>query len=180
MIRRILEIPDPLLREVAQPIKSVEPPLGRLIADMYATMHAHDGLGLAAPQVGVTLRVVVIQLPHDDEDPQSGIPYTLINPEIIESGPREQMTEGCLSLPGYRATVERATSVIADYRQPNGRPATLDARGLLAQAVQHEIDHLDGVLFTDHLDTLLDLQQILPEPLDWTRDEVEEAYELAG
>ena len=142
---------------------------------MHATMHANAGLGLAAPQIGISRRLFVIELPEDEEDPQSGIPFTLIDPEINEMGALEDMVEGCLSLPGFRAMVERAETVTVEYTQLDSRRVSLDARGLLAQAVQHEIDHLNGVLFIDHLDSLLELEQIPPEPLDWPEDaEVEE------
>lgn len=175
MIRRILETPDPSLREVAEALSEFEPWLEGLIADMYSTMHASSGLGLAAPQLGIPLRIVVIQLPEDQAEGHGGVPYTLINPDIIEGGPREKMTEGCLSLPGYRAMVERCNSVVVTYRQLDGKCAALTAQGLLAQAVQHEVDHLNGVLFIDHLDSMLELQQIPPEPLDWSYEDEAEA-----
>ena len=167
MLRRILELPDPLLREVADPILRVTPEVEALVADMFATMHANLGIGLAAPQVGELLRLVVIELPPNEKDPQAGVPYVLINPELRRLGSRESMSEGCLSLPGFRAMVERARTATVTYTGIDGRRARLDAQGLLAQAIQHEIDHLNGVLFIDHLDSLDELEQIPPDGLNW-------------
>lgn len=167
MLRRVLELPDPVLREVAVSIPAITPDVEALVDDMFATMHANLGIGLAAPQVGELLRLVVIELPPNEKDPQAGIPYVLVNPEVRQLGEREPMSEGCLSLPGFRAMVERARTATVTYTGIDGRPARLDARGLLAQALQHEIDHLNGVLFIDHLDALDELEQIPPDGLDW-------------
>ena len=167
MLRRVLELPDPVLREVAVSIPAITPEVEALVDDMFATMHANLGIGLAAPQVGELLRLVVIELPPNEKDPQAGIPYVLVNPEVRRLGEREPMSEGCLSLPGFRAMVERARTATVTYTGVDGRPARLDARGLLAQALQHEIDHLNGVLFIDHLDALDELEQIPPDGLDW-------------
>ncbi len=179
MIHRVLEIPDPLLREIAAPVDAVSPHVERFVRDMFATMHANAGLGLAATQLGVRRRIVVIALPPEDDDPQSGIPYTLINPEITALGDREDMVEGCLSLPGFRAMIDRATTTTVEFLDIAGNEARLDAEGLLAQAIQHEVDHLDGVLFYDHLDSIAELEQIPPEPLNWSEDEEEEDDDLA-
>ena len=167
MLRRVLELPDPVLREVAEPIPRVTPEVEALVDDMFATMHANLGIGLAAPQVGELLRLVVIELPPDEKDPQAGIPYVLINPQLRQLGELEEMTEGCLSLPGFRAMVERARTATVTYTGMDGRSARLHAQGLLAQALQHEIDHLNGVLFIDHLDSLGELEQIPPDGLNW-------------
>ncbi|MCY3923379.1 MAG: peptide deformylase [Chloroflexi bacterium] len=167
MQRRVLELPDPVLREVAEPISRVTSEVEALVDDMFSTMHANFGIGLAAPQVGELLRLVVIELPPDEKDPQAGVRYVLVNPEVRRLGEREEMTEGCLSLPGFRAMVERARTATVAYTGIDGRPARLDAQGLLAQALQHEIDHLNGVLFIDHLDSLAELEQIPPDGLNW-------------
>ena len=174
MLRRILELPDPLLREVADPIPKITPEVEALVDDMFATMHANLGIGLAAPQVGELLRLVVIELPPNEKDPQAGVPYVLINPELGRLGTRESMSEGCLSLPGFRAMVERAHTVNVTYTNMDGRLARLNANGLLAQALQHEIDHLNGVLFIDHLDSLAELEQIPPDGLNWVPAPAEE------
>jgi len=167
VLRRILELPDPDLREVAEPIPKVTPRVEALVDDMFATMHENLGIGLAAPQVGELLRLVVIELPPNEKDPQAGMPLVLINPELRRLGEREAMSEGCLSLPGFRAMVERARTATVTYTGMDGRLAMLDAQGLLAQAIQHEIDHLNGVLFIDHLESLAELEQIPPDGLDW-------------
>lgn len=182
MFRRILELPDPLLREVADPVPTVTPEIEALVADMFATMHANLGLGLAAPQVGEPLRLVVIELPPNEKDPQAGVPYVLINPELRRMGDRESMTEGCLSLPGFKAMVERARTATVTYTGLDGRSARLEAQGLLAQALQHEIDHLNGVLFIDHLDSLAELEQIPPDGLSWVPapDDEDEGQEDAS
>ena len=172
VIRRVLEIPDPGLREPCAPVAEITPDLTRLAGDMFETMHANAGIGLAAPQVGVHARLFVLELPPDDDDPLSGSRFVLINPEVELAGARKDMVEGCLSLPGFRAMVNRAEGVTVAFTQLDGARVSLDARGLFAQAVQHEVDHLNGVLFIDHLESLLDLEKIPPEMLDWT-DEAE-------
>ena len=170
MQRRVLELPDPVLREVAEAIPTITPEVEALVDDMFATMHANFGIGLAAPQVGERLRLVVIELPPDEKDPQAGVRYVLINPVLRRLGEREDMSEGCLSLPGFRAMVERARTATVTYTNMDGRLAMLEAQGLLAQAIQHEIDHLNGVLFIDHLDSLDELEQIPPDGLNWAPD----------
>ena len=177
MIHRILEFPDPVLREIADPVQDITPEIEKLVDDMFATMHANVGIGLAAPQIGKSIRMIVIELPHDEEDPQSGVSRALINPEVGSLGMCEMMTEGCLSLPGYRARVERARTAVVAYTGLDGLPACLETNGLLAQAVQHEMDHLNGVLFFDHLDRLDELAQIPPDGLDWSGDEGDEEAE---
>ncbi|MCY3913940.1 MAG: peptide deformylase [Chloroflexi bacterium] len=175
MIRRVLEIPDPGLREPCAPVAEITPDLVRLAGDMFDTMHANAGVGLAAPQVGVHARLFVLELPPDDDDPLSGRRFVLINPEIALTGARTEMVEGCLSLPGFRAMINRAEGVTVEFTQLDGARVALDARGLFAQAVQHEADHLDGVLFIDHLKSMLDLEKIPPEMLDWTEETEAEA-----
>ena len=172
MIRRVLQLPDPVLRERSEPIARITNDLEGIAQDMFQTMHANAGLGLAAPQIGVLVRLVVLELPPDDEDELSGRKFVLINPEIELKARRKEMVEGCLSLPGFRAMVERAENVALAFTQLDGTHVSLDAKGLFAQAVQHEVDHLNGVLFVDHLDSLNSLEKIPPEPLDWV-DEVE-------
>ncbi len=171
MAHRILELPDPLLREVAAPVPAVTPELHALVDDMFATMHANLGIGLAAPQIGQLLRLIVIEIPPNDDDPQAGNRYVLVNPAVRALGEREPMVEGCLSLPGFRANIERARTTTVTYTGLDGQPLRLEAQGLLAQAVQHEIDHLNGVLFIDHLDSLAELEQIPPEGLDWVPED---------
>ena len=180
LIRRVLQLPDPVLRERSDSITKITKDLAQLAQDMFQTMHANAGLGLAAPQIGVLMRLVVIELPPDDENELSGRKFVLINPELELKGSRKGMVEGCLSLPGFRAMVERDENVTVAFTQLDGTHASLDAKGLFAQAVQHEVDHLNGVLFIDHLASLARLEKIPPEPLDWVEEEEEEEEEEEG
>jgi peptide deformylase len=137
---------DPVLRRRARPVDEVTPSIRRLIDDMTDTMYDEVGIGLAAPQVGVSLRLMVV----GDEEGR-GV-QALVNPVITESGGTVTAEEGCLSLPGIFADVTRAQWVKLDAQDLDGRPVSLMARGLRARVFQHEIDHLDGVLFIDRLD----------------------------
>ncbi len=148
----ILIVPDPMLKRKARPVTAADAGLvADLVPRMFRTMYAAPGIGLAAPQVGVPLRVAVIDLAPGDVKQ----PVVLINPEIVSTGlpsiPRE---EGCLSLPGIYADVNRPATVSVRYRDEHGATRTVQADGLLAACLQHEIDHLDGVLFVDHLSAL--------------------------
>ena len=141
---------EAVLREKAQPVEVVTDELRTLIDDMFDTMYAEDGVGLAAPQVGVSQRVVVID-PRDD----SVAPFALINPEIRElSEEVERGEEGCLSLPGLKEMVERPVRCLVEATSRDGTPLHLLADGLLARIIQHEVDHLDGILFIDRLSPL--------------------------
>jgi peptide deformylase len=141
---------SPILRKRAEEITTIDEDLRVLIADMFETMYAAEGIGLAGPQVGVSRRVVVIDLRDEDESR-----YALINPRIVETGKeRDREEEGCLSIPGVAAPVERATQVTVEALDELGQPLRIEASGLLARCLQHEIDHLDGVLFIDHLSGL--------------------------
>lgn len=132
---------DPVLKKNARFVPKITKQVRNLIDNMVETMHAADGVGLAAPQVGVSLRVVVI-------DVGDGV-LELVNPEIVESTGCESATEGCLSVPGMWGTVERFTCVTVKGLDRNGEPVTVQGDGLLARALQHEIDHLEGVLFIE-------------------------------
>lgn len=145
----VLHFPDPRLRKQAVAVKSVDDNIRRLAADMLETMYDENGVGLAATQVNVQQRVVVIDLSADRNQP-----LVLINPEIMEQEGREQSQEGCLSVPGYFDTVERATKVRYRYLSLEGKPVEADADGLMAICLQHEIDHLNGRLFIDYLSNL--------------------------
>ena len=174
MIRRILEYPDPVLRRIADPITGMTSDLKSLVEDMFSTMHENLGVGLAAPQVGESVRLVVIELPPNENDPQAGVRYVFVNPKLGVLGERTDMTEGCLSLPGFRAEVNRAESASVTFTSLRGESECLEATGFLAQAIQHELDHLDGVLFFDHLESLDELEQIPPEGLHWAAAEEDE------
>ena len=150
----IKTLPEPVLRQKAKKVTSVDKSIKKLVADMQETLHADDGrVGLAAPQIGVSLRVVVIGMP-DEED------MIMINPEIIKTKGERQVTEGCLSIPGYMGELKRAEQVTAKWHDLDGREVRVKAEGLLAQALQHEIDHLNGTLYIDHMENRDDLRKI--------------------
>ena len=142
----ILEFPDPRLRTKAKAVEQVDDQLRTLIDDMFETMYAAPGIGLAATQVDVHKRLLVT-----DVSPDKSEPHVLINPEILEKDGVTVSDEGCLSVPGYYEEVERAEHIRVRYLDRDGKEAELEATGLLAVCVQHEIDHLDGKLFVDYL-----------------------------
>jgi peptide deformylase len=164
MSRPILQAGDPILRGKSKKVKMFGPPVAALVGDMLDSMNAADGLGLAAPQIGVPLRVIVIQMPGEvDEEGQEISPgelYTYCNPQIVEAGGEEEDQEGCLSVVGYVGQVKRATSVTVKGEDVTGRKIRTKAKGLLARAFQHEIDHLDGILFIDRIDSPEKLRRI--------------------
>ena len=151
-LRHIITLPDPKLRLTSKPLERVDDSVRRLLDDMVETMHEAPGIGLAAIQVAEALRLVVIDLAKKDEPPQ---PLHFINPTIVWSADdRSVYEEGCLSIPEYYEEVERPASVRARFVDRNGKPQEILAEGLLATVLQHEIDHLDGVLFIDHISKL--------------------------
>jgi peptide deformylase len=137
---------DPVLRRQALPIEEVTPEIRRAIADMTETMYDEVGIGLAAPQVGIALRLIVV-----GDEQGTGV-QALVNPMIVEEGGQATAEEGCLSIPGIFAPVTRSAWVKVEARDENGKPFAIAARGLRARVLQHEMDHLDGVLFIDRLD----------------------------
>ena len=152
-IRRIHLAHESVLRQVAKPVNRFDGKLQALIDDMFETMHSAPGIGLAAPQVGESVRLFVAEWPEDDEDPESLTPYAIVNPVIEErSDTTEKDIEGCLSIPETRVEVERPTAVTVSGQGPSGEPVRVEAEGLLARIFQHEIDHLDGVLILDRTD----------------------------
>ncbi len=152
MVREIVIWPDPILKEVAAPVDRVDDGIRRLLDDMAETMYAADGVGLAAPQVGVGKRVIVI----DTSPRQEGQKLLhLVNPEIVRAEGLTSYTEGCLSIPGEAEEVtDRAERVWVRALDYSGKPYELECEGLLSIAVQHECDHLEGTLFVDHLSSL--------------------------
>ncbi|MEE9400830.1 MAG: peptide deformylase [Dehalococcoidia bacterium] len=151
---------NPLLHQKAKRVRKIDGSIQKLIDDMIETMHHIGGAaGLAAPQVGVPLQVVVIELPGEDV-------ITLINPEVVKSWGERDVTEGCLSLPGYRGEIKRSESVTVKGRDRHGKQIRLKADGLLAQALEHEIDHINGVVYVDHLESVDNLYQVEPEGED--------------
>ena len=148
---RIIKVPDPILRETAKLVTEITDGVCQLLDDMAATMYDAPGIGLAAPQVNISQRVIVMDCGKDDAPKL----FKMINPEIIrESDTRAILEEGCLSIPDQTADVERPAEVEVRYLDEAGEMQSLSANGLLAACVQHEIDHLNGVLFIDHISRL--------------------------
>ncbi len=137
---------DPVLRKAAEPVTEVTDETRALISNMFDTMHAAEGIGLAAPQVGRSERVAVVEV--------DGAKYALVNPEIVESGGNARAEEGCLSIPDIFGEVDRATRVVIRALNESGEPVEIEGSELLARCLQHEIDHLDGKLFIDYLSVL--------------------------
>jgi peptide deformylase len=151
VIREIRMLGDPVLRAPSEAVDEVDDGVRTLVADLMDTMYDADGVGLAAPQVGVGLRVIVVDTREEDGEG----PLALVNPSIVEaSGDTEKAEEGCLSIPGIADIVERPARVVIEALDPEGRPLRVEADGLRARALQHEVDHLDGVLFLDRLSAL--------------------------
>ena len=148
MRREILVYPDPFLARVAVPVAVVDDRIRSLIRDMFETMYASEGIGLAAPQVGVGKRVVVLDVSPVDE---TIAPVAVVNPEIVSRNGSVTGVEGCLSVPGVQGEVCRAEAVEVRGMDEQGNPLWIRAAGILSRALQHEIDHLDGVLFIDRL-----------------------------
>ncbi|MBY0422881.1 MAG: peptide deformylase [Parvularculaceae bacterium] len=151
-IREILTAPDPRLRQKSVPVERVDDALRSLMNDMLETMYKAPGIGLAAIQVGVPLRVVVMDLSQEGEEKQ---PRFFVNPEILDpSDDLNVYEEGCLSVPEFYEEVERPARCLVRYLDYDGQPQVIDAEGMLATCIQHEMDHLEGVLFIDHLSRL--------------------------
>lgn len=151
MVRDIFIWPDPVLKKPASPVARVDDEIRKLIDDMAETMYAADGVGLAAPQVGVSKRIVVIDTSPRQEGQRL---LHLVNPVIVKAEGETTYTEGCLSVPGEAEEVERAAKVWVKALDRDGKPIEIEGEGLLGIALQHELDHLDGVLFVDHLSSL--------------------------
>lgn len=151
-IKPLIILPDPVLRQVSKSVERIDEPLLKLADDMLETMYDAPGIGLAAIQVGEPLRMLVIDLAKEGEPPA---PHVFINPDVLESGSeRSVYEEGCLSIPDYYAEVERPATVRVRYLDRDGRLQEIEADGLMATCLQHEIDHLNGVLFIDHISKL--------------------------
>jgi peptide deformylase len=149
----IITLPDPILRKVSAPIERVDAEVRKLAEDMLETMYKAPGVGLAAVQVGVLRRLIVLDTAKGEDEPPS--PLVLINPKIVSLGKEmREHEEGCLSIPGTRIEIERPSSVTVQFLDREGKPQELVAEGLLATAIQHEIDHLNGRLIIDFLSRL--------------------------
>tara|TARA_Y100001958_G_C20979980_1_gene371559 strand:+ start:220 stop:738 length:519 start_codon:yes stop_codon:yes gene_type:complete len=151
-VKNIVIEPDPILRKKSKPVEKVNSEIRKLLDEMLETMYAAPGIGLAAVQVGILSRLIVIDISKDDEKKK---PLFLINPEInFKSKNTSIHEEGCLSLPGHYAEIERPAECVISYIDYNGNKKQLNAKGLLSTCIQHEIDHLNGVLFIDYLSKL--------------------------
>ena len=162
---------DPVLRAKSAPVADLPPAdLRALIADMFETCTAEEGAGLAAPQIGVSLRVFVVDCPEDPEDETSPIVrFAAVNPRVLAADGEVLSQEGCLSIPGLRETVKRHARVKLVALDENLQPFEIEGRGLVARAIQHEMDHLDGILFIDRLSSLK--RQLLKRELEDIADE---------
>lgn len=155
-IREIELLGSESLRTPGEEVTSFDDDLRSLVDDMFETMYHADGIGLAAPQIGLALRLFVLDVPDErEEGGGEGLRVAVVNPEVVERGDEtDRAPEGCLSIPGLEGVVERPTSVVVVGSDPDGEPVRIEASGLVARALQHEIDHLDGVLFLDHVSPL--------------------------
>jgi peptide deformylase len=150
--------PDRILRQKAKRVRNIDGSVNKLIGDMIETMHTASGVGLAAPQVGVSLRVIVIGIPEQED-------IALINPEVVRRKGERVVNEGCLSIPGYMGKLKRSESVTVKGRDRQGKEIRIKGEELLAQALEHEIDHLNGVLYIDRLESQDDLHKIEPKEM---------------
>ena len=149
----IRAVPDPILRQKAKRVRSIDGSIHKLIGNMLETMHSAPGVGLAALQVGIPLRVIVIGIPEQED-------IALINPQIVRRKGERLVNEGCLSVPGYVGEIKRADTVTVKGRDQNGKEIRIKADELLAQVLEHEIDHINGVLYIDRLDSMDKLRKI--------------------
>ena len=148
--------PDPILRQRAKRVRAIDAYIKKLAEDMVESMHAYNGVGIAAPQVGVSLRVIVIEIPDKPV-------ITLINPEIVKKTGERDVSEGCLSIPGYRGDIKRAETVLAKGQWLDGKEVRIKATDLLAQALEHEVGHIQGSLYIDLLESMDNLHKLPPE-----------------
>ena len=170
-VRPIRVEPDPVLRKRAKRVTNVDASIKKLIADMLETMKAAPGVGLAAPQVGVSLRVIVIGVPEQAE-------ICLINPEIVRRKGERLVDEGCLSIPGYVGQLKRSEAVTVKGRDLSGKEIRIKADELLAQALEHEIDHINGVLYIDRMENMDSFRKVEPRKAAPEDDAEEEEAEL--
>jgi peptide deformylase len=185
-VRPIVLSDNPLLRKKSRRVRRVDPTLQELTDDMVETMHAANGIGLAAIQIGVPERVIVVQLPEEESEegeqgegknPEDGELYVIINPKLArKSRDVEEGIEGCLSVPGWVGEVSRHYAVTVKGLDPRGQPVRIRTEGLLARVLQHEIDHCDGILFIDHIE---DPEKVWPVP-EGEEEAAEAAQEMPG
>jgi len=162
-IKSVITVPNSLLRKQTQRIQAIDARIRSLVIDMFDTLAHVEGVGLAAPQIGVLLRLCVLHIPEWE-------PFVLVNPEIVKRSGERGVEESCLSIPGYQGKIKRAVEVTVEGLDLEGEPLRLKARELLAQVLEHEIDHLDGVLYTDYLKSPSQLYKIEPEESLWPEE----------
>ncbi|MFH1830820.1 MAG: peptide deformylase [Pseudomonadota bacterium] len=150
MIRKIITYPNPLLLKKSKPVEVVDDAVRTLLDDMVETMYAHDGVGLAAPQISENIRAIVVDVSAASESPEIGL-LKIVNPKIISSEDEIEFEEGCLSVPDLRVKMKRSEKIVVRFVDENGTKKELKAFGLLAIAIQHEMDHLDGRLIIDNV-----------------------------
>ena len=173
----ILEVPDPRLRQISSPVEKVDDEVRALVADMFETMYAAPGIGLAAIQVGVPKRILVVDLQEPEEEDGEPVndPRVFINPEIVEHSDQDvPYTEGCLSVPDQYAEVDRPDRIRARWLDLDGKVREEEIDGLLATCLQHEMDHLNGVLFIDHL-SRLKRDMVLKKLAKWRKEQQQKA-----
>jgi peptide deformylase len=156
-VKPIRFVPDPVLKRKAKRVLKIDRSIHKLVEDMIDTLGKADGAGLAAPQIGVSLRVCVLWMPEQE-------PFAIINPQVVKRIGEREIEEGCLSIPGYQGKVKRAVSVTVKGLDVAGNPIRIRAKELLSQALEHEIDHLDGVLYIDRIESPEKLYKIEPKP----------------
>jgi peptide deformylase len=167
--RNLIYYGNPILRQKAKKIHHFDAALPKLAQDMFETMHANDGVGLAAPQIGLSIRLIVVE--GHDKDTDQSFKHAIANPEITKAEGQQIGIDGCLSIPGYYGiNIRRSATITLKGQDPHGKPLRLTAHGYLAWALQHEIDHLNGILYIDHLNNPQDLRRTP------TNQELEEAY----
>jgi peptide deformylase len=163
-VRNIILIGNPILRQKAKKIHRFDPSLRKLVNDMFETMHAANGIGLAAPQIALSIRLFVVE--YEDKEAEKHYKVAMANPEIIKSEGEQRGVDGCLSIPGYYGiNVRRAARIVVKGQDVRGKPMKVDAEGLFAWALQHEIDHLNGILYLDRLDRPEDLREVRSDDL---------------
>jgi len=155
--KQICTLPENVLRQKAKRVSIIDKSIQKLVDDMIETMHESNGVGLAAPQIGVSLRVVVLKMPEEEDH------IVLINPEVVKRIGERELAEACLSVPGYSGEIKRAEKVVVKGLGRKGQKIRIKAEGLMAQALEHELDHLNGTLYIDHIEDETKLHKVEPQ-----------------
>jgi peptide deformylase len=169
----IVRVPQDVLRQKTKKVRKIDTSIQKLIDDMIETMHDAPGVGLAANQVGVSLRICVMQVPGEEV-------ITLVNPEIVRRSGTRECEEGCLSLPGYKGTLQRSEKVVVKGLNRDGRPVRYHAEDLLAEIIEHEVDHLNGILYFDYIESIDKLTPVRPGEDEDAEEQNEEEVAAKG